>query len=166
MFSLNVLSMITLKYSTQALSRLVCAYTFKLPHVWDISRVGWGRGGGGVHTSHIVKTLVSVELTSVLRLVRATSYNTRACVIAGGSRHSINTSTCTWQRYATLHLQTYNILVPFCRLFHVISPVNMTNHIVFNMIIYITQVGYIKGEQEGGGNLNLGGGSHLNLRSK
>ena len=69
MFSLNVLSMITLKYSTQALSRLVCAYTFKLPHVWDISR------GGGGHTSHIVKTLVSVELTSVLRLVRATSYN-------------------------------------------------------------------------------------------
>ena len=91
MFSLNVLSMITLKYSTQALSRLVCAYTFKLPHVWDISRAEGG-GGGGVHTSHIVKTLVSVELTSVLRLVRATSYNTRAGVIAGGSRHSINTS--------------------------------------------------------------------------
>ena len=112
------LSMITLKYSTQALSRLVCAYTFKLPYVWDISRAG----GGGGHTSHIVKTLVSVELTSVLRLVRATSYNTHlcACVIAVGSRHSFNTSTCTWQRYATLHLQTYNMLVPFCRLFHVI----------------------------------------------
>ena len=45
MFSLNVLSMITLKYSTQALSRLVCAYTFKLPHVWDISRAGGGGGG-------------------------------------------------------------------------------------------------------------------------
>ena len=57
MFSLSVLSMITLKYSTQAFSRLVCAYTFKLPHVWDI-------GGGGGHTSHIVKTLVSVELTT------------------------------------------------------------------------------------------------------
>ena len=142
MFSLNVLSMITLKYSTQALSRLVCAYTFRLPHVWDISRAG----GGRVHMSHIVTTLVSVELTSVLRLVRATSYNTRACVIAGGSRHSINTSTCTWQRYATLHLQTYNILVPFCHLFHVI--IFMTSHIVFNMIIYITQVGVIKGEQE------------------
>ena len=137
MFSLNVLSMITLKYSTQALSRLVCAYTFKLPHVWDISRVGVGGGGwGGTgHTSHIVKTLVSIELTSILRLVRATgkAYNTRACVIAGGSRHSINTSTCTWQRYATLHLQTYNILVPFCRLFHVI--IFMTSRIVFNMII-------------------------------
>ena len=64
MFSLSVLSMITLKYSTQALSRLVCAYTFKLPHVWDISRAGGGGGGGGGHTSHIVKTLVSVELTT------------------------------------------------------------------------------------------------------
>ena len=113
MFSLNVLSMITLKYSTQAFSRLVCAYTLSC-HTSGTS------AGRDVHTSHIVKTLVSVELTSVLRLVRATSYNTRACVIAGGSRHSINTSTCTWQRYAILRLQTYNILVPFCRLFHVI----------------------------------------------
>ena len=104
-------------YSTLALSRLVCAYTLSC----HTSGTSAGReGGGGVHTSHIAKTLVSVELTSVLRLVRATSYNTRACVIAGGSRHSINTSTCTWQRYATLRLQTYNILVPFCRLFHVI----------------------------------------------
>ena len=113
------------------------------------------------HTSHIVKTLVSVELTSVLRLVRATSYNTRACVIAGGSRHSISISSLFQEykikhflhmaalcditstdlqhfgailssischditstdlqhfgailsRYATLHLQTYNILVHF-----------------------------------------------------
>ena len=155
MFSLNVLSMITLKYSTPAFSR-ICAYTLSC----HTSGTSAGReGGGGVHTSHIVKTLVSVELTSVLRLVRATSYNTRACVIAGGSRHSINTSTCTWQRYATLRLQTYNILVPFCRLFHVIWPVNMTNHIAFNMIIYITQVGVIKGEQEAYRHLNLQYGS-------
>ena len=114
--SCSLYSMITLKYSTQAFSRLVCAYTLSC----HTSGTSAGREGGGVHTSHIVKTLVSVELTSVLRLARATSYNTRACVIAGGSRHSINTSTCTWQRYATLRLQTYNILVPFCRLFHVI----------------------------------------------
>ena len=53
MFSLNVLSMITLKYSTQALSRLVCAYTFKVPHVWDISRAG---GGGGSHEPYCQNT--------------------------------------------------------------------------------------------------------------
>ena len=92
------------------------------------------------------------ELTRVLRLVRATSYNTRACVIAGGSRHSINTSTCTWQqmRHYIYRLRAYNILVSFCRLFHVIifmTSKHDQSH-CFNMIIYITQVGVIKGEQE------------------
>ena len=84
MFSLNVLSMITLKYSTQALSRLVCAYTVKLPHVWDISRTG---GGGGSHEQYCQNT---------------------------GQRRA---DQCD----------------------------QLTSHIVFNMIIYITQVGLIEG---------------------
>ena len=43
MFSLNVLSMITLKYSTQAFSRLVCAYTLSC----HTSGTSAGREGGG-----------------------------------------------------------------------------------------------------------------------
>ena len=95
-------------------------YTFKLPHVWDISRVGWGWGGGGSHEPYCQNTGQRRADQCFETGQSHQLYNTRACVIAGGSRHSINTSTCTWQRYATLQLQTYNILVPFCRLFHVI----------------------------------------------
>ena len=64
MFSLNVLSMITLKYSTQAFSRLVCAYTLSC----HTSGTSAGRGGGG-GGSHELQTCLGYHLNRFIGMV-------------------------------------------------------------------------------------------------
>ena len=77
MFSLNVLSMITLKYSTQAFSRLVCAYTLSC----HTSGASAGRGGG-VHTSckHAWDIILNRFIGMVYSMVR--SKNEKLSLIA------------------------------------------------------------------------------------
>ena len=79
MFSLNVLSMMTLKYSTQAFSRLVCAYTLSC----HTSGTSAGReGGGGVHTSckHAWDIILNRFIGMVYSMVR--SKNEKLSLIA------------------------------------------------------------------------------------
>ena len=76
MFSLNVLSMITLKYSTQAFSRLVCAYTLSC----HTSGTSAGReGGGGVHTSckHAWDIILNRFIGMVYSMVRRCKWKIR-----------------------------------------------------------------------------------------
>ena len=82
MFSLNVLSMITLKYSTQAFSRLVCAYTLSCHTSGTSAGRGGGGGGWGVHTSckHAWDIILNRFIGMVYSMVR--SKNEKLSLIA------------------------------------------------------------------------------------
>ena len=67
MFSLNVLSMITLKYSTQAFSRLVCAYTLSC----HTSGTSPGRGGGLNKGKHAWDIIFNRFIGMVYSMVRS-----------------------------------------------------------------------------------------------